>query len=145
MLKFWKKKQDTKAETPEAEKLDLDTFTHIDSVEDLVDEDEYTPEKDIQLLEYMISLKKEGKIQEVIVRMRSRKDVDIVAVVPDDKVKITKIFMESDFYIKKDKLKVDIVNRHRDRILVLTVDKITYEIAVIGQLEFEQMYTVNKQ
>ena len=97
--------------------------------------------KNTQILKYLTSLKDTGEASEVVIRLRSAKDIDVVIAVPDEKLKIFKIMLESGFYTKPQ-LAVDIVNRRREKILLLTKDRVAYEIEVIGKTEFDSHYNL---
>lgn len=88
--------------------------------------------KDTQLLEFFNNLKSEGKISNVLIRMRSSKDIDIVCVVDIEKIGITKIMIESCLYTQRG-LNICKIIRRRDKILALTNEYVTYEISVVGK------------
>lgn len=113
---------------------------HVETVEI---EDTEEKVKNTQLIEYFNNLKNNKKVTEVLIRFRSSMDIDVVLAVPDEKIAISKIMIESDFYLKSD-LQADIVNRHREKILLLTKDKHTYEISVIGLSEFNKHYKIKE-
>lgn len=105
------------------------------------DTEEDKQPKNTQVLEYFNNLKTANKALEIIVRFRSSKDIDIIVVVENTKVVISKIMIESDFYTKP-KLQTMCVNRQRGKILLLTKDDTTYEIDVMGKEEFDKQYKI---
>lgn len=91
----------------------------------------------IQILNFLNELKSDGELTDVLVRLRSFKDVDIICITEDSKLDITKIKIESSLYTKPY-LNIDLINRNRGKILALTKDKVTYEISVISKSEFDK-------
>ena len=136
---FFKKKHDVKSnsdleiEVSSSDENCLDLYDYDDDIED-------KPEKNIQIIEYLNSLKEQHKVLNVLMAMKSSRDVNIVLVVKEENLQMFKIQLESDFYLKRD-LNIVNVNRVNNKLMALTKDECTFKITIISKQEFEEHYS----
>lgn len=137
---------------PSKEEIDSFELSNQLNIEDSVDEPdnsedyiEYDPEaeKDIQILEFFQRLKKEKKISHALIHMKSRKDVNVVIVVPDDKVTETIVNIEVQMHVDPS-LNVQNTNRIKNKLKILTKTEDTFEVRIITNSEFEEHYSKQK-
>ena len=131
----WFKKKHKK----EPEALENTCGTEATCIDDFEDSEEDS--RNIKVLEYFNQQKAEGKVLEVMIQMKSYKDVNIVVIVGNDDVALSRIKFESDFYVKRY-LDIKAVNRKNDKILLLTNNDETYNISVVGKEYFDEHYKV---
>ena len=86
----------------------------------------------LEVLKYFCNLKTSGVADDILVRLRSQKDVDIRCIVSADKVDITKINIEAYLYSNAS-LNLQRITRKRGKILALSNCGDTYEIEITSK------------